>query len=725
MTTRRSFIKATAIAGGGLLVGCRVGGSTEGGSRAELLAPNAWVRITPDGKVTVVVSQVEMGQGTYTSMPMLVAEELEVGLDQVTVEAAPPDNARYYNRALGWQATGGSLSVRTLFVPLRKAGAATRMMLIAAAAEQWGVDAASCRASRGEVLHDATGRKAGYGSLVARAATLRAPQDPPLKKPEEFTLIGTRAKRVDGPSKVNGSALFSLDVRVPGMKVATVAACPVFGGRLKSVDDTRAMQVKGVHQVVRIEDAVAVVADHMYAATQGLAALVIAWDDGPGATTTTADVVAALEKATEAGGPRAHDVGNVESALATAARKVEATYEVPFLAHATMEPPNCTLHVRADGADVWTCTQIAARARDTVADVTGLPKHKVILHNLLLGGGFGRRLEVDYITQAAKIARQVAGPVKIVWTREEDIQHDMYRPYYHDRIAAGMDQSGKPVAWHHRIAGSSILARWAEKTPRALRIAGLRGVASVIRGIDFDAVDGAVGIPYALPNFRVQYKRQEPFQVPTAFWRGVGPTHNTFVVESFMDELAHSAGKDPVEFRRELLGQSPRALAVLERAAAESGWGQPLPAGRARGVSLQFAFGSYVSQVAEISRENGAIRVHRVTCAVDCGQVINPDTVEAQMQGGIIFGITGALWGEITIKGGRVEQTNFGDYRMMRMNEAPAIDVHLIESREFPGGIGEPGTAAAAPAVANAVFALTGTRVRKLPIEKALAAAGA
>ena len=698
---------------------CNLGGKRAVAGAGGGFAPNAFIRIGRDGKVTLVVSQVEMGQGTYTSMPMLLAEELEVGLDQVTIEHAPPDADLYYNPALGWQVTGGSTSVRSFWVPLRTAGAAARMMLVSAAAEAWGVDPTTCRAERGEVLHEASARHLSYGELADRAATLPVPRDIPLKPPDQFRLIGTSAPRTDNAGKVDGSAMFGIDVRLPGMKVATVAACPVFGGTLASVDDAKALAVSGVRQVVRLENAVAVVADNMYAARQGLASLAITWNEGPHATVSTADVVRQLETASLKGAT-AHEVGDIDTALAGAARTVQAVYEQPFLAHATMEPMNCTVHVRSDACEVWVGTQVVTRARDTAAKVTGLSKRQVTVHNHLLGGGFGRRLEVDYVTQAVQVAKQVDGPVKVIWTREEDIQHDMYRPYYYDRIAAGLDAAGRPVAWTHAIAASSILMRWAEKSLRAVRTAGLGAIVQTVKGVDLDAVDGAVALPYALPSMKVTYTRQEPPGIPTAFWRGVGPTHNTFVVESFMDELAHAAGKDPVEYRSALLDNSPRARAVLELAAQHSGWGTPLPAGRGRGVSLQFAFGSYVAQVAEVEVSNGAVRVHRVTCAIDCGQVVNPDTVRAQMESGIIFGITAALWGEITLKDGRVQQANFGDYRMLRMNEAPLIDVHLVQSSEYPGGVGEPGTAALAPAVANAVFAATGTRVRKLPIERAL-----
>jgi isoquinoline 1-oxidoreductase beta subunit len=556
-----------------------------------------------------------------------------------------------------------------------------------------------------------------YGALVDAAATLPVPATVALKSPSDFKLIGTPAKRLDTPAKVNGTAQYSIDVRIPGMRVATVATCPVFGGTLAGVDDSRARAIRGVHQVVRLDNAVAVVGAHMWAAKQGLAALSIRWNEGPYAQLGTAAIVRQLEVASQTPGVVARKTGDVAGALASAASKVEAVYQLPFLAHATMEPANCTVHVRPDRCEVWVGTQVLSRAQAVAAQVAGLPLEKVRVHNHLLGGGFGRRLEVDYVAQAVAIAKQVRGPVKVVWSREEDIQHDVYRPYYYDRLAAGLDSGGKPIAWSHRVTGSSILARFAPSLSR--------------NGLDFDAVEAAADLPYALPNVLVEYVRQEPAgeidswarsvgPLMTTWWRGVGPTHNVFVVESFIDELAAAAKQDPLEYRRRLLGESPRARRVLELAAAKAGWGQALPAGRGRGLSIQHAFGSYVAQVAEVAvSKEGDVRVERVVCAVDCGIVVNPDTVRAQMEGGIIFGITGALFGEITLKDGRVEQSNFHNYRTLRINEVPDIDVHLVESTETPGGIGEPGTSAAAPAVCNAIFAATGKRVRKLPVDPA------
>ena len=707
--TRRGFLKATAAVGGGLLLSFGLppaNGRAAAAGGADGFAPNAFVRIGPDGQATLIMPQVEMGQGTYTSLPMLIAEELEVDLSDVHLEHAAADDQLYANLLLGFQVTGNSNSVRAFFEPLRRAGATARSMLIAAAAETWQVDASTCRAEKGAVIHDATGRALDYGKLVDKAATLPVPENVALKDAKDWRLIGTPAKRLDTADKVNGRAVFGIDVQLPGMKVATLAACPVFGGRLAGVDDSKAMAVKGVRQVVRLDDAVAVVADHMGAAKKGLAALDIEWDEGPNATLGTADVVRELEVASQRVGAVARREGDVEKAMASAATKVEAVYQVPFLAHATMEPMNCTVDLRQDSCEVWVGTQVLSRAQAAAAQTAGLPLEKVKVHNHLLGGGFGRRLEIDGIVRAVQIAKYVDGPVKVIWTREEDIQHDMYRPYFFDRISAGLDEKGMPVAWNHRFAGSSIVARW---LPPAFN-----------NGLDPDTTDGAIDLSYALPNMRVEYVRVEPPGIPTAFWRSVGPSHNVFVVESFTDELAAAAKQDPIEYRRALLDKAPRAKAVLDLAAAKAGWGQPLPQGSGRGVSLQFAFGTYMAQVAEVEvAQDGEVRVRRVVCAVDCGIVVNPDTVEAQVQGAIIFGITAALYGEITLTGGRVEQGNFDTYQILRINEAPVIEVHIVQSFEPPGGMGEPGTSAIAPAVTNAIFAATGKRLRKLPIDAA------
>src|SRR5437870_1530587 len=518
-------------------------------------------------------------------------------------------------------------------------------MLVAAAAKRWTVDPASCHAQSGEVRHAPTGRRLKYGELAADAAHVPVPKNVALKRPQGFKLIGTPAKRLDTPAKVNGTAVYGIDVRPPGVKTATLAQSPVFGGRVKSVDDAAAKAVKGVRQIVRLDDAVAVVADHMGAAKKGLAALKIEWDDGPHAKLNTNDVAAELEKATLNSGPVAQNIGDADKALASAVTKVEAIYEVPFLAHATMEPMNCTVHVRKDGCEIWVGNQAIARCQAAAAKITGLPLEKVVLHNHLIGGGFGRRLESDGVARAVQIAQQVDGPVKVVWTREEDIQHDMYRPYFFDRISAGLDEKGKPVAWNHRFAGSSIIARW---LPPGFN-----------NGLDADTTEGAVDLVYALPNLHVEYVRVEPPGIPTAFWRSVGPSHNVFVVESFMDELAAAAKQDPIAYRRALLDKAPRAKAVLELAAEKAGWGKPLPERVGRGVSVQFAFANYMAHVVEVEvLRDGDVRVRRVVTAVDCGTAVNPDTVQAQVQSAVIFGISAALSGVITLKGDRAELPN-------------------------------------------------------------------
>jgi isoquinoline 1-oxidoreductase beta subunit len=707
---RRGFLKASAALGGGLTLTVAMPAALRpawaAAETSNGFAPNAFVRIDRQGAVMLVMPMVEMGQGTYTSLAMLLAEELEVGLDQVRLEHAPPNDALYANSILHIQTTGLSASIRAFWTPLRQAGAVGRTLLIAAAAKRWRVDPSTCRARHGVV--SAGSRRLGYGELVDAAAALPvpAPGSVALKDPKNFTLIGTPAKRLDTPAKVNGHAEFGIDTKLPGMKIAAIAISPVFGGKPKSVDDAAARAIRGVRQVVRIDNAVAVIADHMGAAKKGLEAAAIRWDDGPNASVSSADIVRQLEEASKRPGAVARNDGNVETALAGAAQRIDAVYQVPFLAHAAMEPMNCTVHVREDRCDLWVGTQAPTLTQGAVAEITGLPKDAVKIHNHLLGGGFGRRLDVDGSVLAVKIAQQVDGPVKVVWSREEDIQHDMYRPYYYDRISAGLDADGKPVAWTHRIAGSSVMARY---IPPLFQ-----------NGLDPDAVEAAAEPPYALPNIHVDYVRVEPPGIPTAFWRGVGPTHNVFVVESFIDELAAAAKQDPVAYRKALLGHNPRALTVLTLATEKAGWGQPLPARRGRGVSVQFAFGSYLSQVAEVEvAADGSIRVHRIVCAVDCGLAVNPDTIAAQMEGGSIFGLTAALHGAITLKNGRVEQGNFDTYRPMRIDEVPVIETHLVKSTEAPGGIGETATAAVAPAVTNAIFAVTGKRVRTLPIDTA------
>jgi len=704
--SRRRLLQVGAAAGGGLMLSLSLPFPSHRAEAAvaDEFAPNAFIRIGSDGRIILIMPYVEMGQGTYTSIPMLIAEELDVNLKQVQLEHAPPNEKLYANPLLGVQATGGSDALRGAWKPLREAGATARIMLVAAAAKRWDVDPKSCRAQDGEVAHVPTGRRLKYGELAAEAAKMPVPAGVTLKAPEDFKLIGTPAKRLDAPAKVNGTAVFGIDVHPPGVKVATLVQSPVFGGRVKNLDDTAAKAVKGVRQIVRLDDAISVVADHMGAAKKGLAALNIEWDDGPHAKLTTADVARELEQATLGSGAVAQNIGDADKALASVTTKIEAIYQAPFLAHATMEPMNCTVHFRKDACEIWIGSQAVARVQAMAAKAAGLPPEKVIVHNHLIGGGFGRRLEADGAVRAVEIAKHVDGPVKVVWTREEDIQHDMYRPYWFDRLSAGLDEQGRPVVWKNRFAGSSVIARW---LPPGFK-----------DGLDPDSTEGAIDLVYDLPNFRVEYVRLEPPGIPTAFWRSVGPSHNVFVTESFIDEMAAAAKQDAVAYRRALLDKSPRAKAVLDLAAEKAGWGLALPKGSGRGVSLQFVFGSYLAQVAEVEvSKEGTVRVRRVVCAVDCGTVVNPDTVQAQIQSGIIFGATAALYGEITLKNGRVEQTNFDTYQMLRMNQAPAIEVHIVKSAEPPGGLGESGTSAIVPAIANAIFAATGKRLRKMPVD--------
>ena len=726
---RRTFLKlgvsVGAAVGGGLLLGFSLPAASQGGTpqgksviggdgneapQSGVFEPNAFVQIDAAGKVTLIIPKVEMGQGIYTSIPMLIAEELEVPLDSVVIDHAPPNEKLFMDPLLGGQLTGGSTSIRYAWEPMRKAGATARVMLISAAAQQWQVDPASCHAEKGEVVHAASSRRIGYGQLVDAATKLPAPQNVPLKDPKDFKLIGTAAKRLDSPEKVDGAAMFGLDVRVPGMVYAAIVNSPVFGGTLASVDDTNAKKIPGVRQVIRLDNGVAVIGDHTWAAKRGAAALDIKWNEGRGADFSTAKVVQQLADASKRDGAVARKDGDVKKGFNDAKTRVDAVYQQPFLAHATMEPVNCTVSVRADGCDIWVGTQVPTRAVDTAVKITGLTADKITVHNHLLGGGFGRRLETDFIAQALKVGKQVGTPVKITWTREEDVQHDMYRPYYYDVISAGLDANGRPVAWQHRIVGSSVMARFA---PPAFK-----------NGLDPDAVEVAADLPYDLPNQFIDYVRQEPMDVPTAFWRGVGPTRGTFVVESFMDELAAQAKVDPVKYRHDLLGKTPRAQNVLDVAAREAGWGNTPPKGQGRGVSVMHAFGSFFGMVVDVTvNGDGEVAVNRVVCAVDCGMVVNPNTIEAQIQGGIIFGITAALYSEITIKDGRVEQSNFTDYRMLRINQTPPIEVHIVKSGEAPGGIGEPGTAALAPALTNAIFAATGKRLRQLPVGRQLQSA--
>ncbi|HXP96737.1 MAG TPA: molybdopterin cofactor-binding domain-containing protein, partial [Telmatospirillum sp.] len=637
--TRRAFLKSGLAAGSILLVGFHMPFAIAADAKADVFAPNAFIRIDRQGQITLIMPQVEMGQGIYTAVAMILAEELDATFEQVTLEAAPPNDALYANPTFKIQVTGNSNSIRAFWMPLRKAGAGARALLVQAAATLWQVDPASCRTDKNEVFHDASGRKAAYGALIEHTTGLTPPQDPPLKPVSNFKLIGRPLKRLDTPDKVNGKVIYGIDAMPPGVRFATLATCPVFGGTVRHVDDTKAKSVPGVRQIVVLDDLVAVVGDHMWAAKQGLAALAITWNEGVNAAVTSDEIWKQLRAASEKEGAVANTQGDATNAL-TKGDLLEAAYELPFLAHATLEPMNCTVHLNADACEIWVGTQVLSRAQAVAAKITGLPLEKVTVHNLLIGGGFGRRLEVDGIEKAVRIARHVDAPVKVVWSREEDIQHDAYRPVYRNRISASLS-GGRIIGWKHRITGSSIIARW---LPPAFQ-----------KGIDIDAIDSAADIPYDIPNLFVDYVRDEPPAVPTGFWRGVGPNNNVFAIESFMDELAKKAGKDPVAFRRDMLGKSPRLQAALDLAASKADWGRSLPARTGRGIAVQTAFGSHIATVVEAEvDENGEIRVRRIVSAVDTGIVVNPDTVVAQLQGGLIFGLTAALYGEITIDKGRV-----------------------------------------------------------------------
>jgi len=704
--SRRAFLQASLTIGGALVLGFHfpLASATAAKQKQEPFAPNAFIRIDAEGAVTFIIPQAEMGQGIYTSIAMILAEELNVAWERVQVQAAPPSDKLYGNPTFGIQATGNSNSIRAFWMPLRKAGAGARAMLVEAAARRWKVDANVCRAENGEVIHAASGRKLAYGDLVGDASQLVPPKDPPLKAPADFRTIGKPLKRLDTPDKVTGKAVFGIDAMPRGVKFATSAACPVFGGKVAHVDDVKAKQIPGVRQVLVFENFVAVVGDHMWAAKKGLAALVITWDEGPNAKVDSAAVWKQIRAASEKSGVVAKEAGDAAKALIQGER-LDAAYEMPFLAHAPMEPMNCTAHVRPDSCEVWVGIQVQTRAQAIAAKVTGLPPEKVTVHNHVLGGGFGRRLEVDFIEQAVRVATQTDGPVKLVWSREEDIQHDIYRPVYRDVLSASLS-NGKIAAWTHRVTGSSIMARW---LPPAFQ-----------KGIDIDAIDSAADIPYDISNLRVEYMRDEPPAVPTGFWRGVGPNNNAFAVESFIDELAKKAGKDPVAFRRDMLGSNPRLRAAVDLAASKAGWGNALPARSGRGIAAQVAFGSFIATVIEVAvDDHGDIHLKKIVSAVDTGIVVNPDTVIAQLQGGLIFGLTAALYGEITIDKGRVQQSNFHDYRILRIDQVPNIEVHLIQSGEAPGGIGETGTTAGPPALANAIYAATGVRLHRMPIDRA------
>jgi isoquinoline 1-oxidoreductase beta subunit len=709
MVGRREFIRTGAAIGGGLLVSLYAplpgGPSSALAAEEKDFALNAFVRIGTDETVTVISAHSEMGQGIYTSLPMLLNEELQADWSKMRVEAAPVDKV-YNHPVFGVQMTGGSTTSPAEWERYRKMGATARVMLIEAAATKWGVEASTCRAEKGVVVHAATSKRASYGSLANAAAKLTPPANVPLKNPKDFTLVGKPTRRLDTPSKTNGTAQFGLDVIVPGMLAAVVARPPVFGGRVAKLDAREALKVPGVKAVEQVPSGVAVIAERFWPAKLGREKLVIEWDLGPNAGLSTEKMLRDFADTALKPGAIAKKTGDPAAALKTAAKTVTAEYDVPYLAHAMMEPLNCVVDLRSDSCEIWTGTQFETVDRLNAAQAAALPPERVQIHTTLLGGGFGRRANPasDFVVEAVHVAKAAKAPVKVVWTREDDMRGGWYRPMWHDRFVAGLDANGDPVAWTHTIVGQSIM----QGTP--FETFGIKD------GIDSASVEGAADLLYGMPNLQVDLHTPK-IGVPVQWWRSVGHSHTGFSVEAFFDEVAHAGGRDPYELRRKLLANQPRMRAVLELAAEKADWGSKLPPGVGRGIATHFSFDSYVAQVVEASVEKGgAVRVHRVVCAVDCGLVINPDTVRAQMEGGIIFGLTAALKTEITLKNGRVEQGNFHDYQMLRIFESPEIEVHIVPSGESPTGVGEPGVPPVAPALANAIFAATGKRVRRLPI---------
>ncbi len=703
---RRRFLKTSVAGGAGLLIGFYLPAPGEMLAAPAISAPpaalNAWIHIGTDDIVTIVIDKSEMGQGIMTGLAMLAAEELECDWENIRTEFAPNDKV-YFNPIVGFQGTGASSSTRGSWEPMRKAGATARQMLIDAAAQKWGVDKSECRAENGAVLHARTSRRFSYGSLAESAAKILVPKDVPLKDSKQYRIIGKPRKRLDTPDKVNGKAAFGIDARVPGMLYATVVHCPVFGGKVSSFDAAKAKAVPGVRDVVQISSGIAVVADNTWTAMEGRRALEITWDEGPNSEVSSDAIRKLFADRVTQPGAIARTEGDAQAVLAGAANKIEAVYEAPFLAHATMEPMNCTAHVRADGCEIWAPTQWQTSTQNTAAKIAGVPPESVLVHTTYLGGGFGRRGEQDFIRDAVEVSKAIAAPVKVTWSREEDMQHDFYRPASYCRFTAGLDADGWPIAWTNRIACSSIFNRIFP--------------GSVKNNIDRGGVEGCADLPYAIPNILVDYQLTET-GIPVGLWRSVGYSQNGFFTESFIDEVAAAGRKDPYELRRRLLANSPRHLAVLELAAQKAGWGKPLPEGRFHGIAVVSSHATYVAEVAEVSvnRSAGTVKVHRVVCSVDGGRITNPDTITAQMQSAIVFGLTAALKGSITIARGRVEQSNFNNYQLLRMDEMPVVEVHILETENLPGGIGEPAVPPIAPAVCNAIFAATGKRIRRLPI---------
>ena len=703
---RRGFLQTGASLTAGFLLGFELpksslllaqtvaGNEGAGGNDAPRL--NAWIHIAPDDTVTFMIHKSEMGQGTVTSLSQLLAEELEVEWSKFRTEFPPVDPA------FGpMQGVVGSQSIRTSWGPLRRAGATARTMLVQAAAEKWGVPVSQCKAEKGVVIDTAGNRRVTYGQLALAASKLTPPSNVALKDPKAFTIIGKSPKRLDTPDKTTGRTKFGIDARVPGMLYAAVARCPVFGGKVGSFNDKRALAVAGVRKTVQISNGVAVVADNSWSAMQGAKALDIKWDEGANANLNSEGIRKLFAEKTLQSGAQARKTGDGAVGMAGLAKKIEAVYEAPFMAHATMEPLNCTAHVTANSCDIWASTQMQTTVRATAVGITGLKPENVHVHSMMMGGGFGRRSTGDFVGEAVELSKALGAPVKVTWSREDDMHHDIYRPASLARFAAGLDAEGWPVALTSNIACPSIMHTASGQPP--------------MNGWDRTSTEGIHDILYSIPHTEVDYHWTE-VGIPVFFWRAVGYTQNTFFMESFLDEVAAAGGKDPVELRRRLLAKSPRLLAVLELAAQKAEWGKPLAAGRFRGVAVVNNIGSFTAQVAEVSVHQGKVRVHRVVCAVDCGHVVNPAIVEQQMRSSVVYGLSAALKGSITIDKGRVQQANFNNYDMLRIDETPHVEVHIVASTENPGGMGEAGVPPIAPAICNAIFAATGKRVRKLPI---------
>ncbi len=706
---RRDFLKFSVAASSGLLIGFYfpgVSASASAQESANSFMPNAFVRIGTDERVTVIVNHSEMGQGVYTSLPMLLADELDADWSKVGFESAPVD-PKYNHPAFGMQMTGGSSSVWSGLDQFRQAGAAARAILVAAAAQRWNVDPASCRTESGAVF-DGSNRKLTYGQLVADAAKLTPPAKVQLKDPKNFKLIGKPIKRLDTPWKLNGQAVFGLDVKLPGMLTAVVARPPIFGATLKGVDDSKARSMPGVRKIAQVPSGVAVVADTFWQAKVARDALRLDWDDGAMRTFSTTQMMQDFRERAKSPGVSVRKEGDAPAALAGATKKIEAVYEAPYLSHLMMEPLNCVVDLRTGSCEVWTGSQFQTIDRANAAKIAGLPNEKVQLHTTFLGGGFGRRAnpQSDFVVEAVHVAKSIGAPttVKVVWTREDDMQGGWYRPAFLHAIEGSIDAAGNASAWRSRSVGQSIMAG----TP-------FEGMMMKGKQYDPSSVEGIEDLPYAIPNLTVE-SHQADIKVPVQWLRSVGHSHTAFAVECFIDELAALAEKDPYQFRRGLLVKQPRYLGVLDLAAQKSGWGEPLPAGMGRGIAVHFAFGSYLAHVAEVSVTDGKVRVHRMVCAVDCGQYVNPGIIAAQIEGGAIFGASAALFQELTFENGRLQQTNFNSFPVMRMNESPEIETYIVESNEKSGGIGEPGVPCAAPAIVNALFAVTGKRIRRLPI---------